>query len=118
MASIAGQRIGEGWSRLTQSVSSAAGGGSASALEAGRSSGGGGNSTFVPFAGGGRTLGSGSEETQTRPSNPSRLVAGPSTSRTQLSLAPSSQRSQMDEDEALARQLQEQFLLEDRRSQG
>jgi len=108
-ASTAGQRIGEGWSRLSQSVSSALGGGGGSeGTQAGGASSGRAKAGFVPFAGSGYKLSS--EAQPTKPSNPSRLLDGPAAVGAPQAAA---QASQIEEDEALARRLQEEFLRED-----
>jgi len=116
-ASVAGQRVSEGWSRLSTTVSSAFKGG-AEEESASKGGSGTGKSTFKPFAGGGQVLGSGSSEPTRRQANPSRLVGGtaqPASAAVPPPAAPGS--SQIDEDEALARQLQEQFLMEDAQQQ-
>eukprot|EP00419_Tripos_fusus_P004185 CAMPEP_0172679582 /NCGR_PEP_ID=MMETSP1074-20121228/16161_1 /TAXON_ID=2916 /ORGANISM="Ceratium fusus, Strain PA161109" /LENGTH=218 /DNA_ID=CAMNT_0013497771 /DNA_START=255 /DNA_END=911 /DNA_ORIENTATION=- len=116
-ATAAGQRVGEGWSRLSKKVSSTFKGGEEE-KSANQSGSGAGKNTFVPFAGGGQVLGSGSTEMTRRPSNPSRLVGGGAQPATAAAPVPAAQgSSQIDADEALARQLQEQFFMEDSRQQ-
>lgn len=117
-ASAAGQRVSEGWSKLSTKVSSTFKGGEEES--ASKSGSGASKSTFVPFAGGGQVLGSQqtSSEPTRRQTNPSRLVGGGAQPAAAAAPAPAAQgSSQIDEDEALARQLQEQFLMEDAQQQ-
>lgn len=132
-ASAAGEKLGEGWSWLRQSVSGVGGGGKkADEPPQGQRLGGrGAGTSFQAFQGEGRALGS--TETE-RPRNPSRLVggyppnggasappvagpaaaapaAGPPVAASGASVPQSP--SQMEEDEALARRLQQQFLEEE-----
>jgi len=118
-ASVAGQHVSAGWSRLSKKVSSTFGGG-AEEDSASKSGSGAGKHNFVPFGGGGQVLGSRSSEPEPtrRPTNPSRLVGGGTQLTTSAPPVPAAQgSSQIDEDEALARQLQEQFLMEDSQQQ-
>mmetsp|Transcript_65633 Transcript_65633/g.158716 ORF Transcript_65633/g.158716 Transcript_65633/m.158716 type:complete len:283 (-) Transcript_65633:217-1065(-) len=101
-ASATGETLSKGWSQLSKSVSSTFGGSTSAETQAAS----GGKSTSVPFAGSGHVLGSGGVEGSTRPI--SRLVGGSASQ----APAQSARRSQMEEDEALARRLQEQFLRE------
>jgi len=100
-ASATGETLSQGWSRLSTSISSSFGARASAEPQASKG-------TSVPFAGSGRVLGSGAPEGSARPI--SRLVGGS----VPQAPVPPVRRSQMEEDEALARQLQEQFLQEER----
>merc|ERR1740123_2764121 len=81
--------------------------------DAGRSSGK--TSVFAAFSGTGHTLGSQLAEPSASRSNPSRLLGSVGGAPASTATASTARRTQEEEDEALARQLQEQFLQEDRR---
>jgi hypothetical protein len=82
---------------MRQSVSAAWGGEGSDAQKSHPANGGSKDGKFVAFSGSGHALGGGSD------------------SRAGVNSRPAPARSQLEEDEALARQLQEQFLDEDQR---
>lgn len=128
-AAAAGEGLSSGWNWVRSSVSGVVGGNKAEE-EAKPQPSAGGAGNFQAFAGTGRTLGSSAPtpaDPAARRATPSRLVAGgygaaaapaaPAAAVPPAAAAPAAApvagRSQMAEDEELARQLQEQFLRED-----
>jgi len=104
-ASATGETLSRGWSSLSRSVSATFGGSEEPAApRAGRTT------DAVPFSGSGHVLGSGAP---VEPRPVSRLVGGPQAPPPGAP-APAAARSQVDQDEALARQLQQQFDQEGR----
>lgn len=116
VANATGESISSGWSWMRSSVSSAFGAGEAAPPpETGAGSSSGKTSVFAAFSGTGHTLGSQVSEPSASRSNPSRLLGSVGGAPASTAAASTARRTQEEEDEALARQLQEQFLLEDRR---
>lgn len=115
-ASAASERVNEGWAWVRHSASSAVRGRDADSSSASDNASRGREDNFAPFSGSGRMLSTDGVDEPIECRNPSHHVAGGKGGPARLP-TPSVQCSQVQTDDAFARQLQEKFFIEEQQGQ-